>query len=95
MDVLKWFFSAGAGRRIGANQPTTVLFLMGFFLIAWTGAPWRDLPTEFGKWSSVYRQFWRWTLAGLWEQIMDRLNDSNAVLHALQMIDSTVVRTNH
>ena len=36
-----------------------------------TGAPWRDLPEEFGKWSSVCRQFRRWTLAGLWEDILD------------------------
>ncbi len=69
--------------------------LDGVFWIARTGAPWRDLPEEFGKWSSVYRQFRRWTLAGLWEQMMDALNESGAVPHALQMIDSTVVRAHH
>ena len=47
---------------------------------------------EFGKWSSVYRQFRRWTLAGLWEEIMEALNDSRVVPDALRMIDSTVVR---
>lgn len=31
---------------------------------------------KFSKWSSVYRQFRRWTLAGLWDQIMDALNES-------------------
>ncbi len=35
------------------------------------------------------------TLAGLWEQMMDALNESGAVPHALQMIDSTVVRAHH
>ncbi|MBL3553192.1 transposase [Rhodovulum sulfidophilum] len=30
-----------------------------------TSAPWCDLPEEFGKRSSVYRQFRRWTVAGL------------------------------
>jgi transposase len=71
------------------------LVLDGIFWIARTGSPWRDLPEEFGKWSSVYRQFRRWTLAGLWEQIMDALNESEAVPHTLQMIDSTVVRAHH
>lgn len=71
------------------------LVLDGIFWIARTCSPWRDLPEEFGKWSSVYRQFRRWTLAGLWEQIMDALNESGAVPHALQMIDSTVVRAHH
>lgn len=41
------------------------LVLGGIFWIARTGSQWRDLPAEFGKWSSVYRQFRRWTLAGL------------------------------
>jgi transposase len=53
------------------------------------------LPEEFGKWSSVYRQFRRWTLAGLWEQIMEALNDSRIVPDALQMIDSTEIRAHH
>ena len=71
------------------------IVLDGIFWIARTGSPWRDLPEEFGKWSSVYRQFRRWTLAGLWEQIMDALNTSGAVPDALQMIDSTVVHAHH
>ena len=47
------------------------LVLDGIFWIARTGSPWRDLPEEFGKWSSVYRQFRRWTLAGLWELVLE------------------------
>ena len=71
------------------------LVLDGIFWIARTGSPWRDLPEEFGKWSSVYRQFRRWTLAGLWEQIMEALNESRIVPDALQMIDSTVICAHH
>ncbi len=71
------------------------LVLDGVFWIARTGSPWRDLPEEFGKWYSVYRQFRRWTLAGLWEHILDALNQSGLVWNALQMIDSTVVRAHY
>ncbi len=71
------------------------LVLDGIFWVARTGSPWRDLPEEFGKWSSVYRQFRRWTLAGLWEKILEVLNASGLVPDALQMIDSTVVRAHH
>ncbi|MFT6459432.1 MAG: transposase [Pseudophaeobacter arcticus] len=71
------------------------LVLDGIFWIARTGSPWRDLPEEFGKWSSVYRQFRRWTLTGLWEEILDALNQSGAVPEALQMVDSTVIRAHH
>lgn len=71
------------------------LVLDGIFWIARTGSPWRDLPEQFGRWSSVYRQFRRWTLAGLWEGILGALNDGGVVPAALQMIDSTVVCAHH
>lgn len=45
--------------------------LDGMFLVALTGRPWRALPPEFGRWGSVYRQFRRWTNAGLWDAILD------------------------
>ena len=83
-------------RAPNGRKPTNHrLVLDGIFWIARTGSPWRDLPEEFGKWSSVYRQFRRWTLAGLWEAIMDALNQSRLVPDALQMVDSTVVRAHH
>jgi len=69
--------------------------LDGIFWIARTGAPWRDLPEELGKWSSVYRQFLRWTRAGLWDILLKALADTEAVPDTLQMIDSTIVRAHH
>jgi len=79
----------------GRKSTNHRLVLDGIFWIARTGSPWRDLPEEFGKWSSVYRQFRRWTLAGLWEGILEALNESGLAPDALQMIDSTVVRAHH
>jgi transposase len=29
-----------------------------------TGSPWRDMPSDFGSWNSVYRLFNRWTCKG-------------------------------
>ena len=82
----------GSGGRRPRNHR---LVLDGIFWIARAGAPWRDLPEEFGKWSSVYRQFRRWTLAGLWELILEALNESGTVPDTVQMIDSTIVRAHH
>jgi transposase len=99
MSDEEWAFHEGfilAIRAPNGRKPKNHrLVLDGIFWIARTGAPWRDLPEEFGKWSSVYRQFRRWTLAGLWEQILEALNESGLVPDALQMIDSTVVRAHH
>ena len=76
----------------GRRSADPRLAMDGVFWIARTGASWRDLPAEFGKWSSVYKQFRRWTLAGLWEAILEALNDSGAAPDEVQMVDSTVVR---
>ena len=69
--------------------------LDGIFWIARTGAPWRDLPSEFGNWNSVWRQFRRWTEAGLWDVLLQALADGGGEADALQMIDSTIVRAHH
>ena len=79
---------AGSGRPPANHR----LVLDGVFWIARTGAPWRDLHEHFGKWDSVYRQFRRWTVAGVWDVILDALNREDGGLDAVQMIDSTVVR---
>ncbi|WP_083850590.1 transposase [Rhodovulum sp. PH10] len=69
--------------------------LDGIFWIARTGAPWRDLPHEFGNWNSVYRQFLRWSRSGLWDVLVEALIGKGAVPDTLQMIDSTVIRAHH
>ncbi|WP_283178810.1 transposase [Gemmobacter sp. 24YEA27] len=70
----EWTFFEGfirAARHSNGRKPADHrLVLDGISWITRTGAPWRDLPKEFGKWSSVYRQFRRWTLAGLWEDTL-------------------------
>jgi len=38
-----------------------------------TGAPWRDLPREYGPWSTAYGRFRRWRLSGLWDRLLDAL----------------------
>ena len=69
--------------------------LDAIFWIARTGSPWRDLPDEAGKWSSVYRQFLRWTRSGLWDVLLEALAESRAASGTVQMIDSTIVRAHH
>jgi transposase len=45
----------------------------GIYYILRTGVPWRDLPGEFGPWSSVYTRFRRWCRSGIWSQILTLL----------------------
>ena len=56
-----------------------------------TGAPWRDLPPEFGPWQSAYDRFRAWTENGLWKSILQGLG-APACDDEYLMIDSTAMR---
>lgn len=83
------------GAHSGRRPKDHRLVLDGIFWIVRTGAQWRDLHEHFGKWSSVYRQFRRWTLAGLWDVLLDAFNETTGVGESVQMIDATIVRAHH
>ena len=48
-------------------------FINAVFWILRTGAPWRDLPSSYGKWGTVHQRFCRWRNAGIWEKILEVL----------------------
>jgi transposase len=37
------------------------------------GAPWRDVPTQYGSWQAVYGLFRRWQRDGTWHRILTAL----------------------
>ncbi len=45
----------------------------GIFWILSTGAPWRDLPEEFGRWQTVYHRFNTYRRDGTLDRILERL----------------------
>jgi transposase len=54
-----------------------------------TGAPWRDLPRDYGPWLSVYTRFRRWSAKGVWAGVLDALAaDASETWY----IDATIVR---
>jgi transposase len=54
-----------------------------------TGAPWRDLPKGLGKWSTVYRRYRRWAVAGRWEALRQTLEEQE---QGYLLIDSTIIK---
>jgi len=49
------------------------LFLEAVYWIIRTGAPWRDLPSEFGPWKTVYNRYNRWVKKGHLDKILEDL----------------------
>ena len=64
--------------------------LNGIFWVLRSGAPWRDLPDNYGPYTTCYDQFVRWRRAGVRDTIMDSLAAAHDA--AVQMIDTSVVR---
>lgn len=85
------FLVCGRGRPPRSHRRV----LDGIFWIMRTGAPWRDLPAEFGNWNAVWRQFRRWADSGIWDLVLEALAGSEASDTTLQMIDATIVRAHH
>jgi transposase len=55
-----------------------------------TGVPWRDLPSDFGPWKSVFNRFDRWSKKGRWTLLFTKLKtDPDLEWHSL---DSTTNR---
>jgi transposase len=64
--------------------------LNGIFWVLRSGAPWRDLPENYGPYTTCYNRFVRWRQAGIWSRIMETLVAPHDV--AVQMIDTSIVR---
>ena len=64
--------------------------LNGIFWVLRSGAPWRDLPDNFGPYTTCYNRFVRWRRAGVWGRIMDALAAAHDA--SVQMIDTSIVR---
>jgi transposase len=73
----------------GVTARDNRLFLEAVFWRVRTGLPWRDLPTDFGKWNSVFQRFRRWAVAGVFDRIFERLSGEPDFEYAL--IDGTIV----
>ena len=75
-------------RKVGRRplNPRTI-----FNAILWimkSGARWRDLPTRYGNWNSIYHKFRQWCDCGLFKQLLTLINADSSQTILLE-IDST------
>lgn len=70
--------------------------LSGIVWVLRTGAPWRDMPERYGKWTTIYSRFQRWRKSGVWDKLFAELQSAldveSSVDWEIHFIDSTTVR---
>ena len=68
----------------------------GIFWILRTGAPWRDLPEEFGAWQTVWEWFDRWNDDGTLDKILGQLRaahiEAGEIDQELWCVDGSSIR---
>lgn len=64
-----------------------------------TGSPWRDLPSGFGPWQTVWKRHFRWSTDGTYRQMLALVAPVGAIddeqvnqLAGVMSVDSTIVR---
>src|SRR5262245_19047865 len=82
--------------RVGRPAQDHRRVLNGIFWILRTGAPWRDLPERYGKWTTVVSRFYRWRVAGIWDRLLVRLEEQADAEGALDWdknyVDGSIIR---
>jgi transposase len=72
------------------------MVINGILWVLRTGAPWRDLPERYGCWSTVSGRFYHWRKIGLWQQILELLQqqaDEQGKLNwQIHFVDGSVIR---
>ena len=95
----QWGLIAGVFRApaaTGRPQVNRRDVVDGILWIMRTGAPWRDLPEEFGKWGTVWDLFDKWDDDGTFDEVLHQLCAASVDLgdidEELWCVDGTVVR---
>lgn len=74
----------------GRSGNDTRLFLEGVLWIARTGAPWRDLPADFGNWNSAFKRFRNWVRRDVFHHMFKGLSGGGDFEYT--MIDGTICK---
>jgi len=65
----------GGEGKVGRRAADNRTFINAVLWILRTGAPWRDLPADYGDWKNVHRRFSRWRDKGVWENLLHLVMD--------------------
>ena len=88
-DLIKDLLPGQRGQWGGVAEDNR-RFIDAVFWVLGTGAPWRDLPPDYGGWKNARRRFCRWRDKGVWERLPEAVVDDPDFERP--MVDSTCVK---
>ncbi len=94
-QILAPLLPGGAG-KVGRPAPDNRRFLNAVFWILRTGAPWRDLPPDYGPpkaEKNTHRRYCRWRDRGVWDWLLAAVIDDPDF--EWLMIDASHISANH
>jgi transposase len=65
----------GGKGKVGRRAADNRTFINAVLWILRTGAPWRDLPPDYGDWKNTHRRFSRWRDKSVWENLLHLVMD--------------------
>jgi transposase len=85
--IVSCYSAAGRPKKISNYQVfSAILYVLR------TGIPWRDLPSNYGNWHSIYLRFKKGSDRGVWWNILLKLQQDNKLTMRVVMADSTTVK---
>jgi transposase len=70
------------------DEASLRIFIEDICFIVRSGCQWRLLPNYYGSWRAVHRRFKRWVDFGIWEQLMQYVQESPDL--EATMLDTTI-----
>lgn len=77
-----------SGRPVKVSHYT---FFCAILYVLRTGIAWRDLPSLYGPWHTIYTRFKRWSEKGVFWQILYHLQQKKKITLDFAWIDSTTL----
>ncbi len=65
-------FLQGHPRAYAGQEEKCRRFVEAVYWIVRTGAQWRELPADLGKWNTVFKRYAGWEENGVWADMVER-----------------------
>ena len=66
-------------------------FFCAVLYIHRTGISWRDLPSEYGHWHTIYTRYKKWSESGVFCTILYKLQAKKKVLQGVVFVDGSII----